>query len=491
MSADETTSDVRLWAIETYRGSRRTTYTVRWVVAGARHRQTFATRKLAESFHARLLRAARDGSDFRLTDGLPSTVPRSASATTWYELACAFVDLKWSRASPRHRKSIAEALVAVTVALTRADARAPEPAALRSALMRWSFNAAARTFTPAPAATPPAEHADAVRWISRHSLRVADLAQPLTARTALDAVTRKLDGSPAASATAARKRSALYSALAYAVELKLLSRNPLDGIRWTAPVHTGAVDRRVVINPEQAAALLAAVRRIYPTLEAFYACMYYAALRPAEVRHLRRQDCVLPAEGWGSLLLTGSTPETGKAWTDTGVDSQDRQLKHRALRATRPVPAPPELVQILRRHIAEYGPGQDGRLFVTRTGRAGVPLAGPYGTPIDMGVVYRIWKAARAEALTAEQVDSPLARRPYDLRHAAVSLWLNAGVPPTQVAEWAGHSVQVLLRVYAQCVYGQQDAAIERIQNALRPGGSAMNVAGEAETSGRIRGEQP
>lgn len=200
-------------------------------------------------------------------------MPRSAGATSWYELACAFVDLKWSQASPRHRKSIAEALVAITVALSRADARAPEPAALRSALMRWSFNAAARTFTPAPAATPPAEHADAFRWISRHSLRVADLAQPLTARKALDAVTRKLDGSPAASATVSRMRSALYSALAYAVELKLLSRNPLDGIRWTAPVHTDAVDRRVVVNPEQAAALLAAVRRIYPTLEAFYGCM--------------------------------------------------------------------------------------------------------------------------------------------------------------------------------------------------------------------------
>lgn len=32
-----------------------------------------------------------------------------------------------------------------------------------------------------------------------------------------------------------------------------------------------------------------------------------------------------------------------------------------------------------------------------------------------------------------------LARRPYDLRHAAISGWLNAGVPVTQVAEWAGN----------------------------------------------------
>jgi len=35
-------------------------------------------------------------------------------------------------------------------------------------------------------------------------------------------------------------------------------------------------------------------------------------------------------------------------------------------------------------------------------------------------------------------VASALAGRPYDLRHAAVSLWLNAGVPATEVAERAG-----------------------------------------------------
>jgi len=30
-----------------------------------------------------------------------------------------------------------------------------------------------------------------------------------------------------------------------------------------------------------------------------YACMYYAALRPAEVVALRRKDCHQPATGWG------------------------------------------------------------------------------------------------------------------------------------------------------------------------------------------------
>jgi hypothetical protein len=62
---------------------------------------------------------------------------------------------------------------------------------------------------------------------------------------------------------------------------------------------------------------------------------------------------------------------------------------------------------------------------------------------------------------------------PYDLRHAAVSTWLNAGVASPQVAEWGGHSVDVLLRVYAKCISGQQDEAMRRILEATRPDDSS------------------
>ena len=75
---------------------------------------------------------------------------------------------------------------------------------------------------------------------------------------------------------------------------------------------------------------------------------------------------------------------------------------------------------------------------------------------------------ARDAALTPEEYASPLARRPYDLRHAAVSTWLNGGVPAPQVAAWAGHSVDVLLRVYAKCIAGQEDAVRRRVEEALR-----------------------
>ena len=196
--------------------------------------------------------------------------------------------------------------------------------------------------------------------------------------------------------------------------------NPLTQMKLRRPIVSEAVDRRVVVNHSQASALLVAVRSTYPALEAYFACLYYAALRPAEARHLRVKDCLLPEDGWGELVLVGSTPEAGSSWTDSGQANEDRQLKHRGARDTRPVPASPELVEILRRHIGTFPTSPDGRLFVTRVGRAGVPLPPPFTKPLSMGTTYRVWAAARAAALTEAEYASPLARRPYDLRHAAV-----------------------------------------------------------------------
>ena len=48
-----------------------------------------------------------------------------------------------------------------------------------------------------------------------------------------------------------------------------------------------------------------------------------------------------------------------------------------------------------------------------------------------------------------------------------MSLWLNSGVPATEVARRAGHGVAVLLKIYAHCIDGQATAANQRITEAL------------------------
>ncbi len=166
----------------------------------------------------------------------------------------------------------------------------------------------------------------------------------------------------------------------------------------------------------------------------------------------------LPADdGWGTLYLYGSAPTVGSGWPRSGRRRDPRELKHRAEGTVRPVPCHPGLTRHLRRHIAEFGTAPDGRLF-----------CGHRGGDLSESVYGRVWQGARRLAFPPAVAASPLAERPYDLRHACLSTWLNAGVDPTQVAEWAGNSVEVLLRVYAKCVTGRDELNRRRIEEALR-----------------------
>jgi len=81
-----------------------------------------------------------------------------------------------------------------------------------------------------------------------------------TLRRVLDALSRRIDGRPAAATTMYRKRAVFYNALGYAVERNLLPTNPIDQVQWSAPEVAETVDRRVVASPEQVKQILAAVR---------------------------------------------------------------------------------------------------------------------------------------------------------------------------------------------------------------------------------------
>lgn len=455
------TYDVRIWSIQEHKGKDRktgkprSTYRMRWVVAGAVFSDRFQTKALAESFHAKLLSAQREGVAFDEATGLPEPMARELNARSWYEHAVAFVDMKWPRASAKHRKSIAEALAHVTPSLVSASRGAPSDNDIRRALYSWSFNRTRREAGP-----PPEDVASTVRWLTTTTVKLTDLQDAALVRKALDALSlRTTDGKQAAATTIARKRAVFYGALRYAVELRFLPSHPMEHVQWVTPQSNEELDRRSVVNPRQALALLDAVAERSPHLVAFFACLYYAALRPAEALHLRAEDCDLPADGWGLLRLAGSTQHVGEGWGDDSTAiREDRGLKHRARNAVRPVPAPPPLVRALQWHIAAHGHAPDGRLFVTKG----------YGHgPVSKETYARVWRAARKATLNEAQHRSTLAKRPYDLRHAAVSLWLNAGVPATQVAEWAGHSVNVLLKVYAKCIEGQDEAARRRIELEL------------------------
>jgi hypothetical protein len=48
-------------------------------------------------------------------------------------------------------------------------------------------------------------------------------------------------------------------------------------------------------------------------------------------------------------------------------------------------------------------------------------------------------------------------------------MWLNSGVPATEVAPWAGHGVAILVRIYAHCINGQADAASASLTHLAPP----------------------
>jgi hypothetical protein len=164
-----------------------------------------------------------------------------------------------------------------------------------------------------------------------------------------------------------------------------------------------------------------------------------------------------PADGWGELGFSTASPEVGAEWTDDGNRREQRQLKARPKGEWRRVPTAPPLTALLRWHLTAFDPGPEGRVF-----------AGIRGGELATITYRRAWDNARRTALSPIEYASPLAQRVYDLRHACVSTWLNGGVPPAQVAEWAGHSVSVLLNVYSKCIEGQDETAKRRIEAALR-----------------------
>jgi integrase len=130
--------------------------------------------------------------------------------------------------------------------------------------------------------------------------------------------------------------------------------------------------------------------------------------------------------------------------------------------------------------MAQFHPADDGRLFYGE--RNGKELPKP--------TIVRAWQRARAEVFTPEVAASPLAGSPYDLRHAAVSTWLNGGVPSTTVAAWAGHSVEILHKIYAKCLDGEDAAVRQRVQTALGHGSAGQNLGTHlAQTPGDDRKE--
>ena len=453
--------NVKVYAIEA-RESKTPSYRVRWVVDGHRFGASFGTRALADSERSKLVTAQNAGEPFDTETGRPVPEMRALSDVTFWRHAQDFVAWAWPNAAAKSRVGFVETVLAVAPVLVKDLPGRPGEELLRSAIR------AALLGTPLDDG-----QAKALAWLARASRPLSCLTDGSVVADVLDALALGLRGKPASAEFFSRRRRVLHKILGYAVRKKRLSVNPLDKSQlpddWTPPEKPDdTVDPRSIAGPEVVSQMIAACasvgKRQGPRFVGFYATIYYGMLRPSEVAALTRDACTLPETGWGYLVFADSSPTAGKSYTDSGTAHEDRGLKGRTKgsarartrKPSRRVPIPQPLVTLLRAHIETYGSSPDGRLF--RSER---------GAPLQASTWTVLWKKVRAASLTPAQQRSPLMARPYDLRHAGIVWRLNSGVPPAEVAAWAGHSVEMLHRVYTHCVTGSEDVWLDRMDRAL------------------------
>ena len=368
------TTDVKIWSVRQKKDRKKGSWEIRWKTADKIHHKQRRTKTLAEVFHGQLRRAANNGEEFDIETGLPDSMvdpepePEAEPVRSVLTVAQEYVTKRWPHDPPKTRDGITDALASVMPALVKDKTGAPKPEDLRTALRSYILLPPDKRPVPTPLFTR------VMTWLESESVPITDLDDAKVTRDALDQLALKLDGKAAAPNTIKRKRAAFHGFLEYVVEIKELSSNPLHKVKWKLPKSSDTVDPRVVVNQKQARALLDAAAKVGgrgrgKRLWAMFACMYYAAMRPAEVIGLREGDCYLPARGWGRLTLAKSRPESNRKWTDTADAHEERGLKHRAETEVRVVPIPPVLVAILREHIATYGVGEGGRIFNSERGK--------------------------------------------------------------------------------------------------------------------------
>jgi hypothetical protein len=249
--------------------------------------------------------------------------------------------------------------------------------------------------------------------VARNTQNVDALADGELLRTVLDTITTRGDGKRMAAVTTKKYRGILHNALEYAVVRRGIAENPLTGMKWIVSRTAGEVDRRSVVNPSQARALLQVVHEQQPSgprLVALYGAMLYCGLRLEEAVEIFEHNLKLPAQvwnseagafedppeetDWGELYVDHVAPDVARDWTDDGARRDSRPMpKHRAEGETRgPIPVPPVQVRLFREHLEAFGVANDGRLF-----------RGVRSDVVPGETIRKVWGRARDKVLTQKE----------------------------------------------------------------------------------------
>jgi integrase len=190
-------------------------------------------------------------------------------------------------------------------------------------------------------------------------------------------------------------------------DIALLERNPLTSYRMPKPPQ-GEEEVVVIPRHKTALVLIALERDVMPNWSLYAEWMLQTAMRTGEVRALRWRDIKDDR-----ILVHQNFTLTHGLKTSTKTNRQ------------RWVPLNERCQAIL----------------------AQLDTAGDYLFPWNRQAFQSIFYDRMRRAQQAGLIERRY--RPYDLRHTAISRWIEAGIPVAQVAAWAGNSAEVIWKHYA------------------------------------------
>lgn len=319
-----------------------------------------------------------------------------------------------------------------------------------------------------------------VEWASKTPTYLVEWSKPIAEVThedleALLTIYRKRQNGTGqiAPGTEARTVAVLRACWTQAVARGLIARDPWPAVRTMRKARkagkvlkaaTGVqeVSPDIVLSPAQVwelAEACATVSERSGVYRAYVSTMGLCGLRPGEAAGLQISDLDLPAvpgaSGW--ITLRRNRRPVADRWLIDGEDGEHGPLKGRSSDTERKVPVPSTLVGVLRDHLEQYRKGSslDGPVFVAVG-----------GSPIDPSRFKRdVW----TKALPTLWTSGPLATlRRHDLRHAACSAWLAAGVPMKQASAWSGHAtLSVFLDIYQGIMPSDESMGVARLEAYL------------------------
>jgi integrase len=185
----------------------------------------------------------------------------------------------------------------------------------------------------------------------------------------------------------------------------------------------------------------------------------FGALRIGEACGLERRDVCRAANGGAWVTVRTNFARTSKRYSDTGSTSTLRAPKGRTSGpgARRKTYLPPEVADVLFDHLKQYV-ASDPTSPVFNGKRGGRLCSDTHRE--------HVWKPACGSLFPAGHRLVGLRR--HDLRHAAMTMWLQMRLNLAQCQKWGGwKSLKVMLDTYAHVMPNSEEDAADQVKGYL------------------------